>query len=175
MLYRLYETAAGWVFLAAPSDGEWRATAAVLGMASLVDDPRFATTAARQEHDDDLGGVVGKVLLERPAAEWEAATSAAGVACVKVFEGTQSEFTCTEPSLLSSGLTVEVDHPLFGRIIRHGPPVAIAGVAADPQPSALFAEDTGAVLSELGLDEQDIARLAATGVVALGVGSGRRP
>ena len=51
-LYRLYQTASGWVVLAAPTEKEWQALAAALSeYAPSVTDPRFATARDRHAHD----------------------------------------------------------------------------------------------------------------------------
>jgi crotonobetainyl-CoA:carnitine CoA-transferase CaiB-like acyl-CoA transferase len=45
--YRLYQAADDWVFLAVPSEKDWRALTAVDAFASLAADPRFATEEGR--------------------------------------------------------------------------------------------------------------------------------
>lgn len=46
-----------WVAIACPNDDSWSRLARVIN-ADLVTDPRFATLAARQEHEDDLEALV---------------------------------------------------------------------------------------------------------------------
>jgi crotonobetainyl-CoA:carnitine CoA-transferase CaiB-like acyl-CoA transferase len=58
-LYRLYETADGWLCVAVTSDAHWNALAACVG-GRVLGDPRFTDAASRAKHDEELGR-----LLER--------------------------------------------------------------------------------------------------------------
>ena len=53
-LHRLYKAGEGWVFLSAPTEEQWIATAHALDAASLVEDARFATAADRAANDAAL-------------------------------------------------------------------------------------------------------------------------
>ena len=62
-LYRLYETSAGWVVLAALTPREWAALAAAFASyTSLLSDPRFATPQDRRANDPALAEEIGAVL-----------------------------------------------------------------------------------------------------------------
>jgi len=80
-LYRLYPTAAGWVFLAVPRQRDWAALLDAIGDDRLRD-PRFATPETRAVNDGDLVTVLGAILAEKAAVDWEHLLLAAGVACV---------------------------------------------------------------------------------------------
>src|SRR5262249_20105576 len=67
-LYRLSETADGWLFLAAPKLREWAALAPLVG---LADDARFASPAGRATHDRELAAALATTFAQRGAAEWE--------------------------------------------------------------------------------------------------------
>ena len=67
-LYRLYRAADGWVFLAAPAEGEWPALAAALSL----DDVRFATAAGRAANADALAEALTEIFAPRPRDDWEA-------------------------------------------------------------------------------------------------------
>jgi crotonobetainyl-CoA:carnitine CoA-transferase CaiB-like acyl-CoA transferase len=78
-LYRLYETAEGWLCLAAVTPSHWDRLCHVLGRPELVTDPRFADLAGRTANDDELGKYLEESFAGRTAQEWFTALDAAGV------------------------------------------------------------------------------------------------
>lgn len=172
-LYRLYEASEGWVFLAAPRQDEWERLAHALGRSDLLDDARFSTAEDRRTHDDELAAVLGDALSSRDADHWESVLSAADVGCARAYEGSVgafttasfSEFTIDDPVMREAGLTVEVDHPNFGRIVRHGLPAEFSETPGRVARPCLLGEHTEDILSELGYDRQAISELLANGVV----------
>ncbi len=168
-LYRLYRARQGWVFLAAPGDADFRRLCDALGQPALVDDPRFADTAARARHDGDLADELAAGFELRDAEEWENELTAKGVACVAAHEGPHASYIFdaewAEPlgfSALSaaSGLG---PYRRYGRVIHGsrdrelGPPGAADRVGAQ----------TRTILSTAGYDEEAIDKLIANGVVAV--------
>jgi crotonobetainyl-CoA:carnitine CoA-transferase CaiB-like acyl-CoA transferase len=164
-LYRLYEAASGWVFLAAPRQKEWEALARTVGRDELVTDPRFATAPDRAANDDALAAELGSVFATRKADEWEALLVPQGVACVEAYAATTSEFTATDPVLRETGLVAEVDHPSFGRIVRHGLPVRFSETPGRLAPGCILGQHTRAILEELGYAPERIAELEEKQVV----------
>ena len=69
--YRLYETAEGWVFLAAQFDREFKGLCRALGREDLLEDERYATWAARNLHKTELGLDLEALFRTRTAEEWE--------------------------------------------------------------------------------------------------------
>jgi len=164
-LYRLYQAADEWVFLAAPTEREWVDLVKALGAPELAADERFATIDARRANDDALIGALSGHLATRPAAEWEAVLTAAGVGCAVANMAGNSAFTTTDPVLRETGLAVEVDHPLFGRIVRHGLPVAFAETPGRVAPSCLRGQHTELILTDLGYSTDEIDALKDADVV----------
>jgi crotonobetainyl-CoA:carnitine CoA-transferase CaiB-like acyl-CoA transferase len=158
-LYRLYPARSGWVFLAAPRQTEWEALAATLGRSDLLGDPRFATPHVRANHDDALAALLKDTLATRDAGDWEQFLTLKGIACVQAFEAGHSEFTCTDPVMRETGLVVEVDHPLFGPILRHGLPATFSETPGRVAPGSLIGQHTDHILAELGYTEERIAKL----------------
>ena len=164
-LYRLYRAASGWIFLAAPEPSEWEALVTVLDRRDLALDDRFATPDARRANDDALAAVLAELIAGRDAAAWEDELSAAGVGCAEAFAGPHSAFTCTDPVLRETGLVVEIEHPVFEKVLRHGLPVAFSETPGRLAPCCLCGEHTEAILGELGYSSDDIAKLKADAVV----------
>jgi crotonobetainyl-CoA:carnitine CoA-transferase CaiB-like acyl-CoA transferase len=161
-LYRLYETRAGWLFLAAPKPSEWTRLAPVVGLAS---DPRFATPAARADGDGALADALARVLRERDAAEWERLFTAADVAGVEVVDGPIARVVVSEPWYRDAGFMAEVEHPTFGTHRRLAPLVSMSLTPGLARPAPVVGQHTEAVLHELGYGPADVERLARERII----------
>jgi crotonobetainyl-CoA:carnitine CoA-transferase CaiB-like acyl-CoA transferase len=164
-LYRLYETAEGWVFLAAPTQREWEALAAALP-GDLGADPRFSTAAGRAGHEDELAAALATVFAGRRGTEWEHDLLAADVACVVVADGPPE--TCIMAGEESLGrvldLVVDLEHPVCGEYPRMKPLATLSRTPGVTPGAPLLGADTDRVLRELGYDDERIADLHARGI-----------
>ncbi len=163
--YRLYESADGWMFLAVPRQDEWERLVPVLGHPEWLTDTRFATPEARAANDEALSAELERIFATRKGAEWEAELVPEGVGCVVAYSGTASEFTATDPVLRETGLVAEVDHPSFGRIVRHGLPVRLSETPGRLAPGCLLGQHTRSILEELGYGPERITELEQEQVV----------
>jgi crotonobetainyl-CoA:carnitine CoA-transferase CaiB-like acyl-CoA transferase len=165
-LDRVYEAADGsWVCLAVKTEAEFSALLGAIGLPELGTDERFASAAARAVHDDDLVSLLGTRFAERPAAEWESELTAAGVGCVNVNLLGQPIFTSFDPVLRETGLTVTVEHPLYGEIVRAAPPICFSETPGRAAPPCVRGQHNNAILAELGYSEADIAKFEELNVV----------
>jgi crotonobetainyl-CoA:carnitine CoA-transferase CaiB-like acyl-CoA transferase len=169
-LYRIYPAAGGtWVFLAAPSAGEWdELTVALAPYADLGGDARFATAEDRSKNGPFLIDALSAVFATKTASEWEAELLALDVACV-VAEAGPSEVCIMEGDNALArleGQTVELEHPVIGKYIRLKPLVAFSRSEGRAQGAPLLGQDTNAVLAEFGYGSEHIADLRARGLIA---------
>jgi crotonobetainyl-CoA:carnitine CoA-transferase CaiB-like acyl-CoA transferase len=165
-LDRVYETSSGaWVCLAVRSDREFTALLEVIGLPELATDARFSSTSSRAEHDDELVELLGKRFAEKPAAEWEAALANAHVGCVEVNMKGQPVFTAYDPVLRETGLTVTVEHPLFGEMVRAAPPISFSETPGRVAPPCVRGEHNRSILTELGYSEGDIDKFEVLNVI----------
>ncbi len=167
-LYRLYQVADGWVFLAAPAAPQWDALCAGLQAATgveLAGDARFATPADREANPDALATSIGNALAPHRAADLEAALSGYDVACAEVNPNPLSTFTITDPAMTENGFTRPIIHPLFGTVERHGPIVELSETPGVAGTSSLIGEHTRPILRELGYTEDAIEDLAKRQVI----------
>lgn len=67
---RPFRTADGLISVVVYHDGHWARFLTALGYADLLEDPRYATTEARNRHIDDLYELLAGILRDRPTAEW---------------------------------------------------------------------------------------------------------
>jgi crotonobetainyl-CoA:carnitine CoA-transferase CaiB-like acyl-CoA transferase len=166
-LYRIYDAADGWVFLAVTSDAEWLALAdALRDEVDLAADARFATAALRAANDKALAETLAELFSGAPKGRWEERLLAADVACVAVSTERVERFLQGEQTGKASGYVVEVTHPTFEQHLRLAPLVRFSRSATQAKPGVLAGQATDAILTELGYDSGAIADLRARKIVA---------
>jgi crotonobetainyl-CoA:carnitine CoA-transferase CaiB-like acyl-CoA transferase len=164
-LDRVYEAGDGWVCLAVRTQKEWEALVVTVGLPDLAHDPRFATAQTRAANDGALIEALAARFLEKPAAEWESALAGADVGCVEANMKGLPAFTSFDPLLRECGLTVEIDHPLFGSLVRAAPPVTFSETPCVVGPPCMRGEHNRRVLSEIGYTDAEITALEESGVL----------
>jgi crotonobetainyl-CoA:carnitine CoA-transferase CaiB-like acyl-CoA transferase len=164
--YRLYPAAAGWVFLACPTDHEWRNLVRTLRADALLEDARFATVASRKANSDVLAEALGEAFKARTADEWEQLLTDADVACVRADEGVPGEFFDRSPHMRENGFVTEVEHLRFGPYWRTGPLVNFSSTPARPGAGILAGQHTRPLLREFGYSNAEIEDLYRKRVVA---------
>jgi crotonobetainyl-CoA:carnitine CoA-transferase CaiB-like acyl-CoA transferase len=155
--YRLYETADGWVFLAAPTAREFDDLAAALAPYGEVD----------RTDDDRCAESLGAIFKRRPAVDWERELTARDVACV-VAERTSPDAAIMEGDDCLGrmmGIVVDLEHPVIGEYPRLTPLARMSRSAGRTGPAPLLGEHTDAVLAEIGYSDEQIAELREQGVI----------
>ncbi len=79
--YEPLPTADGQLIVIAGNDTQFRTLAKALDLADVLDDERFATVAARNEHRAELRPILLERLASRTAQEWFDTLSAVGIPC----------------------------------------------------------------------------------------------
>jgi len=164
-LYRLYETADGWVFLAAPTESDWTALVDALG--EDLKDSRFLTPAARKENDDALAKVLESIFRTRPAQSWESELLGRDLGCV-VVETESTEQILMGPFSQEHGWLAIVDSPILGEYPRLGPFNTFSRSATRATVGSTLGQHTAAVLREIGYPDQHIDDLATRKIVVVG-------
>lgn len=162
--YQGFATKDGDLMLAVGNDAIWRRFASVAGLADLLEDPRFTTNPLRVEHRDELLPLVADAMAARTSVEWVEVLDAAGVPVGPI--QTVDEVV-TDPQVLARGMIGEVKHPTAGTVRTIGCPVRLT--ATPPQVRTappLLGQHTDDVLAELGVDQERLAALRASGAVA---------
>jgi crotonobetainyl-CoA:carnitine CoA-transferase CaiB-like acyl-CoA transferase len=155
--YRLYETADGWVFIAAPTDAEAARLAAVLAPYAAIDP--YAT-------DDELVAVLSALFRTRPATDWEADLIAGRVACAVVAPGpVESNYMDDGRPGQLCGMVTKTWHPILEEHERLAPLVSMSRSGTVAGSGCLVGEHTDAVLTELGYTSETITELRSAGVI----------
>ncbi|RMH47997.1 MAG: CoA transferase [Alphaproteobacteria bacterium] len=157
------ETADGHINLGVAGDGQWRALCAVLGLAELARDSRFATVAARTANRAACWAAIRPAFRSRTSAAWLAALAEASVPAGPIH---RMDAVFADPQVRHLGMAVPVTHPGRGEIRLVGPALAMSRTPpAIRGPAPAAGADTEAVLGALGLSGEAIAALRRAGVV----------
>ena len=164
-LYRLYRASDGWVFLACLFDDEWQALCRAIDRPDLLDDPRFATEEARQQHDEVLAGELAAIFATGEPLHWERLLTAADVACVKAEDRGMYYFFNDDPHVRENGMLTHVEAPRFGEFWRYSPVVGFSETSGLVGPGPLKGQHTRPILRELGYTDDQIIDLKERKVV----------
>ena len=158
-----------WLAIACFTEAEWHALAGVAGHPEWTADPRFADLAARMKHQDPLDGLVGGWTRSQDAYDTMLALQHAGVPAGVC---QTAEDRCDhDPQLAALQWLTEVTGTKIGRW-----PIAEVPVKLSESPAYIggridrgapcYGEDNHYVYGELlGMSQQEIAALAAEGVI----------
>ena len=166
-LYRIYDAAPGYVFLAAPTERAWtRLVEALAAEIDLAGDARFASAAARTANADALTEALTKVFARRSAEEWERDLLARGVAAAAVATVSTEEILADDAVGRAGGYVADAVHPTFDAYQRVAPYVRFSRSATVAPAGVLAGQHTDAVLAGLGRTAEEIAALRAANIVA---------
>jgi crotonobetainyl-CoA:carnitine CoA-transferase CaiB-like acyl-CoA transferase len=134
---RLYRCSDGWLFVAAPS----------IGILEGALDAQADSVAVR----------LADLTVERALA----LLAAAGVPALRADAGLPGARLLDEAFFIGHGYVDAVEHPRFGRVLRHGSVVRAGATTA--RPPCAQGDSTRSVLAEVGFDDDEIARLETGG------------
>ncbi len=145
--YEVFPTADGEIMIAAANNTLFRSLVGALGLAALLDDPRFSTNADRVAHREQLRARIVLALESDTATAWEQRLNAASVPCSRV--RTVDELLNDE-QLSALGLLTEVAHPDIADLRLVDMPIRRNGRRAERlrRPPEL-GEHTNEILAEL--------------------------
>ncbi|PPJ26674.1 CoA transferase [Nocardia nova] len=165
-LYRMYQAADGWVFLAAPLPSEWEALVKALSpYADLASDPRFATAQDRHTNDAALAEVLAGVFAGKGNQQWEDELTALDVGCVAILERNSESALQSDP-FFEAGYCVEAVSPIFDEHRRLAPLTRFSRSRTKADAGCTIGQHTRPVLREIGVGEQRIDELLELGIIA---------
>jgi benzylsuccinate CoA-transferase BbsF subunit len=153
-----------WVSIVVASDDEWQHLCRGMGQPGLASDPRFATLAARKEHEDELERLITAWTETLSDQEVAARLQAEGVAA---FPALTNKELAEDPHLRDRGFFVELPHAEVG-VRRHaGVPWVFSDTPCQVRrPAPLLGQDTEEVMQRvLGFSPQEVAALKDRGVL----------
>jgi crotonobetainyl-CoA:carnitine CoA-transferase CaiB-like acyl-CoA transferase len=164
--YQAFATADGELMVAAANDRLFAALCAALDLPQLAQDARFATNPLRVLHREELVHELAERFAAEPSGTWLARLHEAGVPVAPV--QTTGEAARHEQTA-ALGILQELD----GRQSLALPIAADGDRVPHRSPPPRLGEHTAEVLSEAGYSDEEVAELAADGVVSLGHGPAR--
>jgi len=161
--YQVFETRDGELMIAGGNDRLFAAICAVVDRPALVDDPRFSTNPDRVRHRDELCAILEEALSENDTAHWQARLAEAGVPAAPVADVAD---VAHAPQTEALGMLQPLDHPSIPDLRLTALPLSFDGERAlhRSAPPAV-GEHTAEVLLEAGYENDEIAALAAEGVI----------
>lgn len=144
------------------SDLYWSRLCAAIGREDLEDDPRFASSEARDDNNEALYYLLKETFLGRTLEEWK--TRLAGIP-YGYFQNLGD--LVEDPVAREGGFFIDYQHPTHGRMEVLASPVNLSETpAAIRMPAPEFGQHTDEVLLEGGYSWEDIARLREQGTIA---------
>ncbi len=116
----------GLFVIAAGNDVLFAKMCDVLGLGPLLEDPRFASNAARCKHVKILKRLIETVTLSRKKKHWLKLLDAAGVPCAAIQNVAEA---MSDPQIIARNMVVELAAPDGGKpFIAAGNPIKISGM-----------------------------------------------
>ena len=162
--YQTFHTKTRDIAIGIGSDKLWRTFCPLVGLAQMVDDPRYVTNAVRNANRLSLVAALQEAFLARTYEEWEAVLLPAGIPMGAINTIDQ---VLDHVQVRARGALVENTHPVAGTIQMTGPPVRMSETpGAVRTPAPLLGEHTEEVLkNRLGMTDDEIASLRAAGAI----------
>ena len=161
----IYSTTDGHVAIAAgSSEAVWRRFCYTTGQPDLLDNPKFATTAARRDNRDATAARIQAWTSRRSKAEVVRTLSEAGVPAAPVNNVAEM---VADPQVQAREMFIEHDHPIYGTVKLTGTPLKLSETPGRinhlaPMPG----EHNEAIFVDLlGHSPDELARWQAEGVV----------
>ena len=157
-----FETADGWVMVAAYNGNRWDRLCEAIGMLHLIDDPRFATSSLRVVNREAMRRELTEVFRTKDATHWVAALRQADILCARVANYSD---VASHPQVISNGMIAQMEHPSLGTIRTPGFPINSAEANALPHvPAPCRGEHSRQILAQSGYSEEEIEHLLDSGV-----------
>jgi formyl-CoA transferase len=136
----------------------------IVGMPELVSDERFRSGDRRLANRAELGALLDVAFQARPAAEWLAALTEAGVPCGPI--NTVDHVLERDEHVKARGMVVGLDHPVVGPTRALATPINLSETPRSVRrPAPTLGQHTTEVLHWIGYSDDAIAGLRASGAI----------
>ena len=137
--YQALRTEDGYLTIGAGTDKLWERLIETIDRLDLLSDERFRTNADRVAHRAELEEELESTFTKAPTAEWVERLVAAGMPAGPIFDYGQ---VLEDEHTAASGMVVECDHPVAGRVRMLGTPFRTQHRAAAAAPGADCSDST---------------------------------
>jgi crotonobetainyl-CoA:carnitine CoA-transferase CaiB-like acyl-CoA transferase len=139
--FQNFETADGWIVVAAPKEKFWVRVCEAIGRPELATDPRFADFGARDRNREELAPILDEAFRARPSAEWLVLLRAAGVPSSPVNDVLGA---------VGEARIVEYEHPTLGTVRQVASPLRLSDAEPPVGRAPFRGEHDGEVADLLG-------------------------
>ncbi|MBN8928153.1 MAG: CoA transferase [Rhodospirillales bacterium 69-11] len=162
--YQVFPTADGHMVLSIGNDPTFKRFCEAFELTHLLEDPRFATNAARVQNRQFVTDTLTPVMQQHPTGWWIERLEALKIGCGPI--NTLSQ-VFADPHVVARDMVVEMPHASGQSVKVIANPVKLSETPPDYRFAApLLGQHTDEVLGEqLGLDSAAIAALREKGVV----------
>jgi formyl-CoA transferase len=141
----------------------WKSFSKILGRPELGDDPTLADRMGRVARNDELDALVEAWTEKRTKHEVMETLGAAQIPCGAVLDSSE---VMTDPSLVKSGMVVDLEHPMRGRYPMPGNPVRMSDSPTEVTRAPLLGEHNAEVLGRwLGMSVEELTALQKKKVI----------
>ena len=162
---RPYQTRDGHICALIYNDKQWRSFFESIGRPELLNDPRFASHAARLKRIDEIYEEVGHIFLERTTAEWRDLLERADIPVMPMHT---LETILDDPHLDAVGFFRTVEHPVEGQIRQMRVPSTWSVTQPEARGAAASLVEHGRdMLADAGFSINEIDRLVQQKAVHL--------
>jgi crotonobetainyl-CoA:carnitine CoA-transferase CaiB-like acyl-CoA transferase len=159
--FQAFATADGHITIAAGKERFWRDLCTAIGRPDLLEDPRYASFSARDEHRDALLADLDAVFASQPSSHWLTLLVDAGVPVGRVNDVAEA---LEDPQTLARDGVVAYEHPNLGTVRQAASPLRLSGELPEPSRAPLLGEHTDDLLRELlGYSDERTAALREAG------------
>jgi crotonobetainyl-CoA:carnitine CoA-transferase CaiB-like acyl-CoA transferase len=159
----VFRTRDGHINIAAAGQKMYARLCTALGVAELIDDPRFKDVRSRSANRHDLNKELEKTLATRSSAEWVEALNAAGVPCGPIYNIKE---VFEDEHVQQLKMASPVQHATLGEILVQSPPYVLSrtpGAVRMPAPER--GQHTDEILAEFGFSPDQVTQLRTDKVV----------
>jgi crotonobetainyl-CoA:carnitine CoA-transferase CaiB-like acyl-CoA transferase len=161
--YQVFPTRDGELMIAGGNDRLFAAICGVLGLPELVDDPRFRTNALRVENREALCDLLAGRLVQDDTDAWRQRLAGAGVPAAPVADVAD---VANAPQTEALEMLQPLAHPEIPGLRLTALPLSFDGKRAKHHsPPPRIGQHTERILRDNGYDDDEIAALAAEGVI----------
>jgi crotonobetainyl-CoA:carnitine CoA-transferase CaiB-like acyl-CoA transferase len=161
--WQAFQTSDGYVVVAARDEKFWKNLCDAIDRPDLKDDPRTADNSARVAHRDEVVEILSDVFRTKDNDAWLTILDEYDIPNAPVND---MEQVFTDPQVVARGMIGTYKHPTLGDIRYPPSPIKFSEWESPNLPAPMLGEHTIEVLTErLGIEESEVRRLAAEGVV----------